>query len=87
MNSVIQRELRVAFSRKAQPRWFRITKWIVAVAVTVKLWGTPYLWWWLGGGAVAALVVHFFWRWKTRAWTQPWGGWHDVEAGSEEEAG
>ena len=30
----IKREVRVAFSRNAQPLWFRITKWVVFVGLT-----------------------------------------------------
>jgi hypothetical protein len=42
---MLKREMRVAFSRKAQPIWFRVVKW------------------------------------KTKGWTQPWGGWNDLDAG------
>jgi hypothetical protein len=30
------------------------------------------------------LTLHFIWRWKTKGWTQPWGGWNDLEAGNKE---
>jgi hypothetical protein len=80
MRSALRRELRVALSQKAQPVWFRITKWVALIGLTVALWRTPYLWWWLGGALTLGLAVHFLWRWKTRAWTQPWGGWNDLEA-------
>src|SRR5215211_3664865 len=26
------------------------------------------------------LGAHFFYRYMTRGWTEPWGGWNDVEA-------
>lgn len=71
--------MRVAFSKRAQPVWFRIVKWIVAIAISVWLWPTPFFWWWLAGAFAFSLAVHAFWRWKTRGWTQPWGGWNDVE--------
>lgn len=79
--STLRREVRVALSRRAQPVWFRLLKWVVAIWVSVALWRTPYFWWWLLGAMGLSLAVHLFWRWKTRAWTQPWGGWNDLDAG------
>jgi hypothetical protein len=76
----VRRELRVALSRRAQPVWFRLLKWIVVLGVSALLWRTPYFWWWIAGGAALGLTVHFIWRWKTRGWTQPWGGWNDLDA-------
>ena len=78
MNETLKREFRVAFSKKAQPVWFRIVKWIVLIGVSTALWNTPYIWWWIGGLTVVGATVHFTWRWKTKGWTQPWGGWNDV---------
>lgn len=77
---LIRREVRVATSLRAQPKWFRIVKWVVIITVSVSLWRTPYFWGWLLGGLAIALTLHGFWRWKTRGWTQPWGGWDDMEA-------
>ena len=78
--ATLKREARVAFSRRAQPIWFRIVKWAVAIAISVLLWPTPYFWWWLGGAIALSLTLHFIWRWKTKGWTQPWWGWDDVGA-------
>jgi hypothetical protein len=80
MNETIKREVRVSFSKKAQPVWFRIVKWVVFLSVTAALWRTDYLGWWLALLTVATLILHFTWRYKTKGWTQPWGGWNDVEA-------
>ena len=33
---------------------------------------------------VFSLALHFFWRWKTKGWTQPWGGWDDVDTANRE---
>lgn len=79
--SQLKREMRVALSRKAQPVWFRVVKWVVVVAVSVRYWRAPHFWLWLLGALAVSLTLHFFWRWKTKAWTQPWGGWNDLEAG------
>ena len=80
-DNALRREVRVALSRRAQPIWFRVVKWIVAIAVSVMLWRSPYFWWWIGGALVLSLTLHFIWRWKTKGWTQPWMGWDDVDAG------
>ena len=79
--NVIRRELRVAFSRKAQPVSFRIIKWVVFLSVTRRLRATKWFRVWIAGAALAGLVVHFTYRWKTQGWSRPWGGWNDVEAG------
>jgi len=78
MDDTLRRELRVAFSRKAQPVWFRLGKWIAIIAFCWLMWGHPYFWPVLFGAFVLGLLLHFFWRWKTKRWTQPWGGWDDV---------
>jgi len=75
----IRRELRVAFSLKAQPLWFRILKWTMAIWISVRLWPTRYFWVWIFGAVGVSLTLHMFWRWKTKRWTQPWGGWNDLE--------
>ena len=80
LRKVLKREMRVAFSGRAQPAWFRVLKWAIAVGVSVLLWRTPYFWLWMLGAPALGLTVHFIWRWKTKGWTQPWGGWDDLEA-------
>jgi hypothetical protein len=83
MTNAIRRELRVAFSGRAQPVWFRVAKWIVAVGISVLLWRRPSFWLWILGALSLGLTVHFVWRWKTKGWTRPWGGWDDIEAAKE----
>lgn len=80
MRNAMKRELRVAFSRKAQPVWFRITKWIVIIGISALLWRKPTFWFWILGALGLGLTVHIVWRWQTKGWTRPWGGWDDVEA-------
>jgi len=80
MQTSLKREARVAFSRRAQPVWFRILKWVIAIGVSAALWRTPFFWWWIAGALVLSVSVHLFWRSKTRGWTRPWGGWNDVES-------
>ena len=77
----LRRECRVAFSRRAQPVWFRIAKWIVYLSMAATLHGTGWFWWWIGGLPALGFSLHIVYRWKTKAWTRAWGGWNDLEAG------
>jgi hypothetical protein len=81
---LMKRELRVAFSRHAQPVWFRLVKWVVIITLAVRFWRHPQFWSWVLGLLTLSLGLHFFWRWKTRSWTRPWGGWHDVKTANKE---
>ena len=80
-STTLRREFRVSFSKRAQPVWFRVTKWIVFLAVCAALYHSRWFWVWVAGLPALGLTVHFFYRWKTTGWTRPWGGWNDVEAG------
>jgi hypothetical protein len=84
VGKAVKREMRVAFSRHAQPAWFRVLKWTILLGVIVRLWSHPYFWLWIFGALGLGLTVHFIWRWKTKGWTQPWGGWNDVQAAKEQ---
>ena len=83
MHNAIRRELRVAFSKKAQPPLFRVIKWVVFIAGTALISRTGFFRYWLIGLPLLSMTVHFVYRWKTRGWTRPWGGWSDLEAGQE----
>ncbi len=45
-----EEELRVAFSRDAQPVWFRVAKWVIFLTVSRRLHGTRWFRIWLSGG-------------------------------------
>jgi hypothetical protein len=77
----IRREFRVAFSRRAQPVWFRIVKWAFILMVIALFHERPWFWRMLAGLAGIGLIVHFYYRWKTKVWRRAWGGWSDLEAG------
>ena len=77
----LRREASIAFSRKAQPMWFRITKWVFLLAVIVLFHDRPWFWWAVVFMTGAAFLVHFLYRWKTKTWTRAWGGWKDLAAG------
>lgn len=78
-DNVLKREMRVALSRRAQPVWFRVLKWAVIITAVVVFRRAPSFQWWVLGAVAVSLTLHFFWRWKTRGWTQPWYGWDDVD--------
>jgi hypothetical protein len=83
MNSfttLVRREFRVAVSPKAQPIWFRVLKWGALIVFTVRYHSVPWFWHAVAVALVTALGLHFFYRWKTRGWSRPWGGWNDVQA-------
>ena len=75
---ILQRELRVAFSPRAQPWWFRFIKWSVFIVATVryrKRWWFRYV---IGAGMIGGISLHLFYRWKTQGWKRAWGGWSDL---------
>ena len=80
LDSAIRRELRVAFSSRAQPVWFRGIKWACIFAGTVLFHDQRWFWWTLTGLAATGALLHFCYRWKTRGWTRTWGGWNDLAA-------
>ncbi|OGG69041.1 hypothetical protein A3C20_03535 [Candidatus Kaiserbacteria bacterium RIFCSPHIGHO2_02_FULL_55_25] len=78
------REKHVALN--AQPRNFRIAKWIVIVLVA----GVVYAWKGLAAVGIFLLVcaalgtsLHFFLRWKTDAWTKSWGPYKRIRLDGE----
>lgn len=77
MRATLRRELRVAFSRRAQPAWFRVVKWCVTIVLTALFWRKPAFWWCIAGLLTSIVPVHVLYHWKTRNWTRPWGGWND----------
>ena len=81
MQNAIRRELRVAFSKKAQSPVFRVIKWVVFIASTALVSRTRFFRLWVVGLPLLGITIHLVYRWKTRGWTRPWGGWSDLEAG------
>ena len=66
----------------AQTWKFRVVKYIVIVAIG---WGVHAWGGWPAVGRtfavllVVALFLHFIFRWKTKAWTQAWGGFKPLK--------
>ena len=72
---IMNREFEVAFSKKSQPVWFRIVKYIVVVCLIYFLWGTLLLWILLSALFILGLVLHLWYRYKTEGWTKSYGMW------------
>jgi hypothetical protein len=75
----IRREIRVACSRRVQSSRVRILKWTMFVIVTAVFYQSRTYWLIVLAVLVACLLVHMLYRIKTKAWSQPWGGWNDVQ--------
>jgi O-antigen/teichoic acid export membrane protein len=75
LNEIIKRELEVAFSKNSQPAWFRISKYILLIAVLYFLWGSKWLWTIVLSMLGVALLLHFWYRYKTKSWTKSYGMW------------
>lgn len=71
----IKRELEVAFSKHSQPIGFRVAKYVIITALVWFLWGTNLLWIILGSMFALGLSLHFWYRYKTKGWTQSYGMW------------
>ncbi len=80
-NLALRREMRVAFSRRAQPVWFRVIKWTCLLVGVAWFHDQRWFWWTLASLAVTGTALHFFYRWKTETWKRAWGGWNDLAAG------
>ena len=80
LRDAVRLECHIAFSKAAQPVWFRAIKWAVILTLAWTYWRAPYFWPSVAGLVVVALSLHFIWRFKTRRWTQPWRGWNDLAA-------
>jgi len=71
----LKREMQVALSKKSQPAWFRILKYILLGVVLYLFWGTRYLSIILLVMFVLAMCLHFWYRYKTQGWTRSYGLW------------
>jgi len=74
-NTILKRELEVAFSKHAQPVWFRIVKYVVIGLIIYFFWGTRFIWYFFSIMLVVGLVLHFWFRHKTKGWTKSYGMW------------
>lgn len=79
-NKAVKREFDVAFSKHAQPVWFRIVKYFVLACIAYVFWESDMLWIIFIFLFIAGLCLHFWYRYKTNAWTKSYGLWkHETE--------
>ena len=72
----IKREIEVAFSKHAQPAWFRIVKYVVLLTAFYFFWREKLFWLTLLAVFVLGLPLHFWYRYKTKGWTRSYGFWN-----------
>ena len=71
----LKRELEVAFSKHAQPVWFRLIKYVLIIGAFYFFRGNRYFWPVAAILFVLALCLHFWYRYKTEGWTKSYGLW------------
>jgi len=67
--------LEIAFSKQAQPVWFRILKYIILGSLLYIYWDSKWLWPIISLLFALGLIIHFWYRYKTKGWTKDFGGW------------
>lgn len=75
LSKTIKRELEVAFSKHAQPVWFRVLKYLLLAGLFYFCWGRTILGVILLVLIVLSLFIHFWYRYKTNGWTRSYGLW------------
>ncbi|EMY79764.1 hypothetical protein LEP1GSC060_0910 [Leptospira weilii serovar Ranarum str. ICFT] len=72
----VRREVEVAFSKNAQPPWFRIFKYVMLVCILYFFWESGFLGPLLLFILVVSLSLHVWFRYKTGGWTKSYGLWN-----------
>ncbi len=75
LNKTIKRELQVAFSKRVQPVWARVLKYILLALFIYLIWHSRWFWEILISIFALAFLLHFWYRYKTKRWTKSYGGW------------
>ena len=78
MRELLEKEWRVISSRERSPLSLRPLKWAVFFVISWLLYGTRWFPIWVLGLPATGVATHLLYRYKTRGWTRPWGGWKDV---------
>lgn len=84
LSKILKREYEVAFTRNAQPLWLRVGKYALIVVPGIFWWQSQWYWIILSALLILSLCIHFWYRYKTKAWTESFGGW-DFEKNKPEE--
>lgn len=74
-SKLLNREFEVAFSKNAQPIWFRVLKYTLIGFYIYLYWNNDLFWTILLVILVLSLFLHFWYRYKTNGWTKSYGGW------------
>jgi len=74
-SKILKREYEVAFSKNAQPLWFRILKYVLLGCFIYFFWNSKLFWIILTIVFILSLSLHFWYRFKTHGWTRSYGGW------------
>jgi hypothetical protein len=82
-NKIVKREMEVAFSKQAQPVWFRITKYVLLGCILYFFWGTKLLAIILLTLSAFSIFLHFWYRYKTSRWTKSYGLWKHDKKGAQ----
>ena len=71
---------------RGQSRRFRVIKYIIIFSIAFGI----YVWkdlttvgFLLIFFSIIAIIVHFFFRWKTKAWTKSWGPYKQITLNNE----
>ena len=75
LSKTIKREFEVAFSKHAQPVWFRVVKYLGLGCYIYFFWNNDLFWPILIVAFIFSLGLHFWYRDKTAGWTKSYGGW------------
>ncbi|MGY3214514.1 hypothetical protein ACVW2L_003567 [Mucilaginibacter sp. HD30] len=76
---ILKQELQVAFSKHAQPVWFRIIKYVLILGAVVFFSRDTLFWPVFILLAVLSVLLHFWYRYKTHGWTKKYGMWKPVK--------
>ncbi|ACT93574.1 hypothetical protein [Dyadobacter fermentans] len=71
--SILRKELRVMFHKDSQKPGVRIVKYLSLSILILVFWRSWLFWWIMAGLALSAVLLHSFYRYKTRGWTRSYG--------------
>jgi len=73
---IVRKEAEVAFSKNTQPVGFRIIKYVLLSILVYFTCTKPFFWWMISALFGLSLVIHFYYRYKTKGWTRSFGMWN-----------
>ncbi len=76
LNKTVRREIEVAFSKHAQPAWFKVVKYTVLITAFYFFRREKAFWTILVIVFILGLILHFWYRRETQGWTKSYGLWN-----------